>query len=73
MSRTLQLEEARRVDRAGLFGRLDRTMIIQALLKILRGADVNCMGAKSEKVDNARALRRGPLALAQGHSPRVDD
>lgn len=45
-------------------------MIRQALLEILGCTDVKRAGSEPEKVDRVRALRREPLALAQGHPPR---
>jgi hypothetical protein len=48
-------------------------MVPQALLKILGRTDVERAGTEAKKVNDARALRRGPLALAQGHSPRFGD
>ena len=50
--------------------RLAGRVIVQSLLKILRGTDVNYSGSKSKEVDDTRTLRRGPLALAQSHSTR---
>lgn len=65
-------DESRRI-KSSSPTRLARRMVPQALLKILGRTDVERAGTEAKKVNDARALRRGPLALAQGHSPRFGD
>ena len=45
-------------------------MLIESLLNVFGRTDVERARTQAKNVDDACALRRGPLALAQGHSPR---